>query len=337
MNSNDLPPPLEFLQLVTRYYVPQAIYVAARLGLADRLAGSPRSADELAQATGTHAPTLELLLRSLASVGLFTEEADRGFSLTPLGSYLRSDVPHSQLGWALSHGETGYRAWGELFYTVQTGQPAFERAFGASYYDYIAMNPESAERWGKAMDQTARDWLGTLPESYNFSGIRTIVDVGGAHGMVLAHILKAAPTAHGILFDLPHAVAGAPPTLEAAGVADRCEIVGGDMFISIPEGGDAYLLARVLFNWDDQHAAAILQNCRRAMTAGAKLIVVDIVEADSGRPLSAAFGDLNLLLTFGGHQRSAGEFRALFEAAGLCITNILPTKSHFKIVEGMLT
>ena len=335
MESETVPPPLHFFQLVTRYYTPQAIYAAARLGIADLLAGGPLSVAELAQATETHMPTLGLLLRALTSIELLAEEPDGRFSLAPLGQYLRADTPHSQNGWALSHGETGYRIWAELLHTIRTGQPAFERVFGACYYDYMRQNPEQAGRWDSAMDQTARDWLGALSTSYDFTPFQMIVDVGGGRGTLIARILQAAPTAHGILLDLPHVVAGAAPILQAAGVTDRCQVVGGDMLAAVPAGGDAYLLARVLFNWDNQHSATILRSCRHAMAGASRLIVVDIVEPDSGRPPSAAFGDLNLLLMFGGHMRSEGEFRALFAATGFAVINILPMQSQFSIVEGM--
>jgi hypothetical protein len=334
MTLDEVSTSLQFFQLVTRYYTPQVIYAAARLGIADLLAGGPQSVAELARTTETHMPTLGLLLRALTSIELLAEEPDGYFSLAPLGQYLRSDALHSQNGWALSHGETGYRVWAELLHTVRTGQPAFERVFGAGYYDYMAQNPTPATDWDSAMDQTARDWLGTLSASYDFTQFQTIVDVGGGRGTLIARILQAAPAARGVLLDLPHVVVGAAPILQAAGVADRCQVVGGDMLAAVPAGGDAYLLVRVLFNWDDQRSATILRSCRRAMAGVARLIVVDIVEPDSGRPPSAAFGDLNLLLTFGGHIRSESEFRALFAATDFAVTNILPTQSQFGIVEG---
>src|SRR5258706_9819182 len=227
MEPDALPPPLQFFQLVTRYYAPQAIYAAARLGIADLLADGPQSVAELARATETHMPTLGLLLRALTSIELLAEEPDGRFTLAPLGQYLRSDTPHSQNGWALSHGETGYRVWAELLHTIRTGQPAFERVFGAGYYDYMGQNPEQAARWDSAMDQTARDWLGALSASYDFTPFQTIVDVGGGRGTLIARILQAAPAARGVLLDLPHVVAGAASILQAAGVADRCQGVGG--------------------------------------------------------------------------------------------------------------
>jgi hypothetical protein len=197
----------------------------------------------------------------------------------------------------------------------------------------MAQHPEAAAEWDRSMDQTARDWLGALTASYDFAPIETIVDVGGGHGATLANILKDIPTMRGILFDLPHVVAGAPSLLAEAGVAERCAVIGGDMFVEVPSGGDAYLISRVLFNWDDQHACMLLQACRRAMASRAKLLVIDVVDADADKPKVAAFGDLNLLLLFGGRQRTESEFHTLFASAGFGITRILPTQSHFKLVE----
>jgi hypothetical protein len=335
MTADATPEPFAFFRLVTSYQIPQAIYVAAKLGIADQLSDGPKTIDELSHAVGAHVVTLRLLMDALTTVDIFAETDDGRFCLTPLAGYLRSDTPYSQRGWALSQAQLGYRAWAELLYTVTSGQPAFERVFGTRYYDYLAQHPEAAVEWDYSMDQTAREWLGKLAASYDFAPIQTIVDVGGGHGATLASILKDAPTMRGILFDLPHVVAGAGPLLAEAGVAERCQVIGGDMFAEVPGGGDAYLIARVLFNWDDQHARALLQSCRRAMGPQAKLLVIDVVDTDAGKPKVAAFGDLNLLLLFGGRQRTESEFQALFDSAGFRITRILPTQSHFKLVEAV--
>jgi len=270
MTADDTPAPFTFFRLVTSYQIPQAIYVAAKLGIADQLSDGPKTLDELSHATSANAATLRLLMHALSTIDIFAETADGRFMLTPLASYLRSDTPYSQRGWALSQAQIGYRAWAELLHTVTSGQPAFEHIFGTRYYDYMAQHPEAAAEWDYSMDQTARDWLGALAASYDFTPIQTLVDVGGGHGTTLANILNAIPTMRGILFDLPHVVAGAGSLLAEAGVAERCEVIGGDMFAEVPSGGDAYLIARVLFNWDDQHAHMLLQSCWRAMAPSAK-------------------------------------------------------------------
>ncbi len=334
-NSNELPPAWQFHQLMTSYYVPQAIYVAAQLGLADHLARNPQTAGELARATATDPAALNLLLYALSSIGIFTAAPNGIWQLTPLATYLQSDTPHSQRGWALFHGAVGYRAWAELKQTIETGGAAFARAFGDDFYGYMATHRELAAEWDSAMNQTARSWLGALTDSYDFSGLTTIVDVGGGQGTLLAMLLQALPYARGILLDLPHVVAGAGLVLSAAGVADRCTIVGGNAFQAVPRGGDAYIIARVLLNWDDASALRLLQSCRHAMHDQARILVIDVVadEAAFAEP-GVAFGDLNLLVQFGGRQRSAEAFRTLFRQAGLSLITIVPTQSHFKILEG---
>jgi hypothetical protein len=334
-NSNELPSAWQFHQLMTSYYVPQAIYVAAQLGLADHLARNSQTADELARATATDLAALNLLLHALSSIGIFAITPDGIWRLTPLATYLQSDTPYSQRGWALFHGGVGYRAWAELKQTIHTGAAGFARAFGDDFYSYMATHPELAGEWDTAMNQTARSWLGALTDSYDFSGITTIVDVGGGQGTLLSMLLQALPQARGILLDLPHVVAGAGPVLSAGGVADRCTIVGGNVFQAVPRGGDAYIIARVLLNWDDASALRLLQSCRHAMHDQARILVIDVVpdEAAFAEP-GVAFGDLNLLVQFGGRQRSAEAFRTLFRQAGLSLITIVPTQSHFKILEG---
>lgn len=210
MDSELTPSPLARLfQMVNQYRLPQAIFVAAQLGLADMLADGSKSVAELARATGTHPPTLALLLRLLVSAEVFGQQPDGRFRLTPLSSYLRTDAPDSWRDWVISLGHTAYPVWGNLLYTVQTGQAAFEQTFGSSYYSYMAQHPEIAAAWDRSMEQSSRDWPAALPTRYDFTPFRRVVDVGGGHGTVLAALLKAIPPLSGVLFDLPHVVVGA--------------------------------------------------------------------------------------------------------------------------------
>jgi len=195
MTAEVAPAPFAFFRLATSYQISQAIYVAAKLGIADLLADRPKPIDELSRATGAHAATLRLLLDALSTLDIFAETADGSYCLTPLARYLRSDTPYSQRGWVISQAETGYRAWTELLHSVNTAQPAFERVFDASYYDYMAQYPEVAVEWDKSMDQTARNWLGAIAAIYDFTDVRTLIDVGGGRGALLASILKDSPHA----------------------------------------------------------------------------------------------------------------------------------------------
>jgi SAM-dependent methyltransferase len=302
------------------HHMPQVLYVAARLGLADLLEDGPRDAAALARAAGAHAPSLFRLLRALASLGVLERTADGRFALTALGACLRSDAPDSQRAWVLTMGDLGYRTWGELFHSVQTGRPAFARVFGAAFYDYVAAHPDAARTWDQLMDESAAEWLVPVAEACDFSGIGTLVDVGGGHGTFLAAALRANPALRGVLFDLPHVVAGAPPVLAAAGVADRCEVVGGDMRAGVPPGGDAYSFARVLFNWPDDIAAAVLRRCRRAMRPDGVVLIVERLMPEDDPPPGLALNDLGLLVSIGGGQRTETEFRDLLAGAGFVLT-----------------
>jgi hypothetical protein len=304
------------------------------LGIADVLADGPKSAAEVATATGTHRPTVDLLLRLLASHEVFREGADGRFGLTPLSSYLRSDTPDSWRDWVISLGNTTAPVWGDLLYTVQTGKAAFEHLFGSPYYDYLAQHPEVATVWDRAMEHGNGDWLAMVSQRSDWKPLHRLVDVGGGHGTALAAVLKASPTLSGVLFDLPHVVVGARPVLEAAGVSGRCEIVAGDMFTTVPAGGDAYLLARVLWNWDDERASRILVNCQRAMPSEGRLLIIELVLPDGPRPAISAYSDLNLLLEFGGRLRSEGEFRVLLETAGFRVMRVVrEPEARFVLIE----
>ena len=315
--------------MVTGYYVSRAIHVAAKLGIADLLADGPRGHDELAKATGTHADSLRRVLRLLAGAGVFVEEEDGKFALTPIGACLRSGVPGSMRAAALLFGGITQQAWGDLLYSVETSEPAFRRVFGKDPFDYMAEHPDEAANFDAAMADFTKHIAIAVAAAYDFSPFRRIVDVGGGNGALLAGILAANPTLTGVVFDLPDVAARATAQIRELGLADRCEIVGGDFFEEVPSGGDAYLLKHVIHDWNDDRATAILRTCRRAMGAEAKLLIVEgvypprIDQSDESR--GAAANDVNMLVCTGGRQRSEAEFRSLYEAAGFRLTRIVPT------------
>ncbi|HEX5502371.1 MAG TPA: methyltransferase, partial [Thermomicrobiales bacterium] len=242
----------ELQRLLSGYRVSQAIYVVAALGLADLLRDGPRGSDELAQATATHAGALYRVLRFLAGVGLFDEVAPRRFALTPLGAGLRSDLPASVRPLALMLLDPSqWRPWGELLHSVRTGETAFDYTHGMGRFDYLAEHPDAAAAFNAAMTSNTAASGAAITDAYDFSGIARLVDVGGGHGLLLATALRAHPALRGVLFDRPEVVAGAAATLAAAGVAERCEIDGGDFFTAVPPGGDAYVLRQVIHDWDD--------------------------------------------------------------------------------------
>jgi hypothetical protein len=255
------------IEMVRGYQLSQALYVAAKLGVADWLRDGPRTSDELAQATGTHAPSLYRLLRVLASRGVFAEVADSRFSLTPLGELLRSDTASSVraelLLWAHP---ILWGPWGHLLRTVETGERAFDHLYGVGIWEYLARHPEDRATFDAGF--TAGEHHAQLLAVYDFSGINLIVDIGGGSGRMLSAVLRDNSATRGILLDTPGVVSGADEILRADGVAERCQVIGGDFFTELPSGGDVYVLSRVLMDWDDEHAVTILSNCRRAMTEG---------------------------------------------------------------------
>jgi hypothetical protein len=310
-------PSLALRRLVNGYQVSQAIHVASVLGIADLLANGPRTIEDLATATGASPHALNRLLRALASAGVFQEGEGRQFSLTPLGDCLRSDHPESVAGWAAFVGEPyHWQVWGALEHSVRTGENAFHHVHGTDAWTYRSQHPELGAGFDRAMTSTARQQVASILDAYDFGRFRTIVDVGGGNGALLAAILGRNPGMRGILFDQPHVVTGAGPLLERMGVADRCEIVGGSFFDSVPGGGDAYLLKSVLHDWDDTQAIAILQTCRRAMSGDAVVLLVEREIGPRNEMPDSKFSDLNMLVGPGGAERSTGEFAALLEASG---------------------
>jgi precorrin-6B methylase 2 len=324
----------ELMRMVNEYRVSQAICVAAMLGIADHIKDAKRSADELAGLTDTHPRALYRLLRALAAVGIFHEEEDGLFSLTSLGSALRFDAEHSAAPWAAFVGRPYYRkAWSDLLYSIQTGKNAFRHAHGKGVWEYRAEHPEESVIFGRAMGAFSKSVAAAVLAIYDFSPFSVILDVGGGQGSLLAEILAANPGTRGILLDRQHVVATAAPVMDAAGVADRCEIVSGDFLAAVPEGADALLLKWILHDWDDDTNIAILRNCRRAIRSGGKLLVLEAVLAPPNEGADAKFTDLNMLVAPDGQERTAAEFKSLLAMAGFEVSDIIEAGPHISIVE----
>jgi hypothetical protein len=337
--DTQLPPPVLLFQMATGHYVSQAIYVAAELGIADRLAGGPQAHDELAKATGTHAPSLRRVLRLLASAGVLAETDDGRFELTPIGACLQSGPGSFRAVAQLFGGPGVWSCWGELLHTVRTGETAWHRLFGPDSFAYFATHPEEGAVFDEAMGAFTAMVSVAVAAAYDFSPFRTIVDVGGSEGVLLAGILRENPTLRGVVFDLPRLAEGARRKIAAAGLGNRCKFVGGDFFASVPGGGDAYMLKHVIHDWDDERAARILRSCHGAMGPQGRLLIVEgiypprIDRSDASRGATA--NDVNMMVCTGGRQRSEAEFRALFDAAGFKLTRIVPTLAVSSVIEGM--
>jgi hypothetical protein len=339
MNFADLPPPAVLYQLATGYYISRALYVAAQLGIADHLKDGPRSAEELAEATSAHAPSLRRVLRLLASAGVFAEQEDGAFALTPLSEWLRSDMPGSfRSATLLFTGPLEWASWGALPHTVQTGEMALRHVFGVDAFEYMEEHPQEGAIFDEAMAAFTNLAAVAVAAVYDFTPFRHVVDVGGGNGALMLGILKANPHLRGTVFDLPRAIEGARKQIAAAGMAERCDAVGGDFFEAVPGAGDAYLIKHVIHDWNDERATQILRTCHRAMKPEAKLLLVEgvypkRVEANL-ESRGAALNDVNMLVVTGGRQRSEAEFRQLYEAAGFRLTRIVPTMAAACVIEG---
>jgi O-methyltransferase domain/Dimerisation domain len=315
------------LRLVNGHMAARAIQVAAELGIADELAAGPRGVDELAPATGTHEPSLYRLLRALAALGVLYEDDGRRFRLTELGEHLRSDDPHSVLGWASFAGTPSiWAAWGALDHSVRTGENAFTHVHGEDVWTYRASRPEESERFDRAMaSQTARATQALL-DAEDFSRFSLIVDIGGGNGTLLAKILERNRDARGILFDQPHVVA------EAA-LPERCEAVGGDFFEAVPEGGDAYLLKAIIHDWEDTESVTILRRVREAIEPEGRVFLLESRLGGPNELPAAKLSDLNMLVNPGGRERTMDEYAALFEQAGFRLVGEKATPGGHSVIE----
>lgn len=327
-NSPEVSPPSVMLQMMTSYRISQSIYVVAKLGIADLLKDGPKSSDELAASVRANPDALYRVLRALAGAGVFAEVDHRCFMLTPLARLLQTDVPGSFRGAAIFFGDDqNWRPWGELLYSVKTGKPAFEHVFGMGYFEWAFQHAEASDIFSAAAAATTRPESMAIVAAYDFSGFRTIVDVGSGKGSLMAAILKAYPRMGGVLFDHPQVIAGARDLLEREGVAARCELVAGDFFASVPEGGEAYLLKSIIHDWDDARAATILQNCHRAMKGQGKLLVIERLIPPGNEPSYVKLLDLQMMVLLGGRERTEAEYRALFAAVGFRLTRVIPTQT----------
>jgi len=331
-----MPPQFAMLQLITGFWISRAIYVVAKLGLADLVKDGPKTAEELARLTGAHAPSLYRVLRALASVGVFIDVGQGRFAQTSLSETLRSDVPGSLRAMAVVElGQEHFPAWGNLMHSVKTGGIAFDDLFKQNAWEYYAQNPEDASNFNEAMKGLTEMVNVSVLWAHDFSGVNKLIDVAGGTGGLISAILNAHPRMRGVLFDLPHVIAEAKPSLEAAGVQDRCETVAGDFFESLPEGGDAYVMKWIVHDWNDEKSTAILKNIHRVMSENGKLLLVETVVPEGNRPDLSKFLDLNMMVMTGGRERTEAEFNSLLAASGFKLTRVIRTVSPVCIIEAV--
>jgi O-methyltransferase domain len=329
------PPEAVLTQMAFGALLTQALYVAARLGIADLLAAGPRPVAELAAETGTHERSLYRVLRSLAGAGVFAEVAPQTFGLTPLAEPLRAGVSGSMRNGLIFMGEQWhFNVWSNMMHSVRTGRPAWGNTHGAEVFEYFAANPEHAEIFNGAMTDMSVVTAPAVVEAYDFSGFGTLADIAGGHGYLLAQILKAAPGLSGVLFDVPPVVEGAAALLEREGVGGRVERVAGDFFASVPRAG-AYIMKHIIHDWDDERAGLILRNINAAMGADGRVLIVETIVPEGNGPHYSKVLDLEMLTSPGGIERTAEEYAALLASAGLKLARIVPTRSPFSIIEAV--
>lgn len=320
-------------QLASGYWVSQALYVAAKLGIADLLVGGPKTAAELSAECGASASALFRLLRALASMGIFAEREDQRFELTPLAQPLRTDAAESKRAMILMTGEEQYRAWGELLYSVTTGKKGFDRVFGQPIFEYLAERPEQAALFDAAMVSIHGRETPAMLEAYDFSTLGTLADLGGGNGSVLIAILQRHPHLRGILYDLPNVVGRAKQNIAAAQLTARCQALNGSFFENVPSGADAYLMRHIIHDWNDEQCLAILRNIHRAAPAGAKLLLVESVIRPGNDPDFAKLLDLTMLVIPGGQERTEDEYRRLLAAGGFELQRVVPTAAEVSLLE----
>jgi len=301
----------------------QALSVAVSLGVPEAVSQVPVDVGEIALRVGADEQSVYRLMRFLASEGVFAEVEPRRFTATRLSNGLRADPPLSARSLAIVRGSEFYRCWSEALHSIVTGEPAFGRVYGGRFFDYLAQHPDRSTVFNRAMAEKTSRQVAAL-EGYDWADMRRVVDLGGGNGTALAAVLGAHPHLDGVLFDLPTVVGGAGEVLRAAGVSDRCEILGGDFFSDSLPCADAYILSQILHDWDDDHACAILTNCRRGVDDGGRLVLVEGVVPDGPQPSFLKLLDLHMLILLGGKERTENEWSDLLRKAGFQLHQVMP-------------
>lgn len=329
-----LPPQAVLVQMTFGFILSQALSVAAKLHIADLLAERAKTAEELAEETGSDPRGLFRLLRALAKADVFTRDEKGRFSNTELSEFLRSDHPDSMRAVVHMMGdEEHWRAQGKLDHAVRTGESGFVRVFGKSPFPYLMENPEKAKLFDEAMTCLSKSLGAAAVGAYDFSEVETVADIGGGHGILLGSVLELNPDLKGILFDQPQVVSGSE-LLSNEEVADRVEIIGGSFFEEVPVNADVYLMKHIIHDWNDEESVLILSNLARAAKPGAKLVLLESVVEDEDVPSLSGLMDLNMLAVTSGRERTAAEYADLMERSGFRFVGVHETPSPLQLIEG---
>jgi len=333
MSDKPPTPRQKLLGMITSYWTAQSIHVAAKLKLADLVKDGPKTAAELARATKAHPPSLYRLLRALASVEIFSEDADGKFSLTPIAECLL-EKPGSQWAVAMMMGDEHFRSWGDLLYSVQTGKPAFDHIFGKGIFDYLSEHAEQAKIFDAAMTGFHGPETQAMIDAYDYTGVNTVVDIGGGNGTVLSAVLGKYPAMKGILYDLPGVIERAKKNLADAGLATRCQTIPGSFFEAAPPGGDAYQMRHIIHDWTDEQCHTILGHIRKVIPKTGRLLVIEMVIKPGNEAQPAKWLDLNMLVLPGGRERTEAEYRDMYAKAGFRLERVVPTPTEVSVIEG---
>ncbi len=333
--SGAVPPHAQLIHMCTAAWVSAVVYAAAKTGLADQLAAGPRNAAELAGPMRMHAPSLHRLMRTLASLGILTERDAQRFALTPLGEALKTGAPGSARATLIAFGGSFWHGWEEIVYSLETGHTGFDKAHGMPLFEYLRQHPADASYFSEAMVGFHGDEPPAVARAYDFSGFTNVVDVGGATGNLLAAILSSHAGPRGVLFDMAHVVADAPALLKSRGVENRVTIEAGSFFETVPPGGDCYLLSHIIHDWNEDRCLTILGHCRKVMTPGGRLLIVEMVLPAGDTPHPGKVLDMVMLVFPGGQERTEAEYASLLGKAGFRLTRVVPTASAVSVVEAV--
>jgi hypothetical protein len=332
MQPDEISPQEQLMKFILGKWISQPIYVAAELGIADILSKCPLPVEEIARQTKTHAATLYRVLRALAGVGIFEETKNRVFQLTPMAECLKTGAMRPAA--LMIHSDWNDKAWSYLLHSVRTGETAFDKAHGIPIADWLEKNPGAEKVLSEANAMKAAYSHRAIVDAYDFNGIRTLTDVGGGYGALIAEILVAYPLMKGIVADRPSVVQGAEKLLRDRGLENRCQTVACDFFQDVPAGGDAYLLSHILHDWPDDKCQIILKNCRSAMTPRSKLLLVEMLVPPGNQPSVAKMLDLEMLVITGGRERTREEYSHLLEASGFKLARVKATGAGIWVIEG---
>lgn len=332
--QTSLPADQVMIQMLAGAWVTRAVATAARLGIADQLATGPRTAEELARKSGANAGAVKRLMRALSGLGVFAPAEGGRYGLTELSELLREDSPKSLKHMFIAETDTvHWRSWERALEAVQTGLPRPEPVFGLPAFDYYAQNPEEGEQFGRAMAAVSGFASKAVLDAYDFGWVRTLCDVGGGNGSMALAILGRYPQARGIVADLPYIEAQARDKIRDAGLADRCRFEAADFFEGVPAGADAHILKFVLHDWNDEDSLRLLKNCRSAIAADGRLLVLEVIVPDENRPDFSHLMDLNMLVMTGGLERTTKEYERLLARADFRLARLVPTASPFSLIE----